>query len=85
MGAMDKTFAIIWTTLTPSRSGIGTKRFSKEEAEALANQLNEEHEGFLHRAVDLTSEDPAVVLAAMSSADAAAEAPIVKYADFVAG
>jgi len=84
MGAMDKTFAIIWTTPQPGSSGLGTRRFSKEEAEALANQLNEEHGEFLHRAIDTATEDPAVVLAAMRSADAADVAQIVNYPDQVA-
>ena len=81
---MDKTFAIIWTTPQPGRSGVGTKRFSKEEAEALANHLNEAHGEFLHRAIDTATEDPAVVLDAMRSADAADVAQIVNYPDQVA-
>ena len=81
---MDKTFAIIWTTPQPGRSGVGTKRFSKDEAEALANQLNEAHGEFLHRAIDLATEDPAVVLAEMRSADAVEVTQIVNYPDQVA-
>ena len=81
---MDKTFAIIWTTPQPGSSGLGTRRFSKEEAEGLANQLNQEHVEFLHRAIDMASEDPAVVLDAMRSADAADVAQIVNYPDQVA-
>ena len=81
MAAMDKTFAIIWTTPKPGSSGLGTKRFSKGEAEELANQLNDEHVEFLHRAIDMASEDPAVVLAAMRSADLVDVAQIVTYSD----
>src|SRR5438093_996674 len=87
MDAMDKTYAIIWTaTQRGGRSGLGTKRWSKDEAETLANELNEEHGQFLHRAIDLASEDPAVVLAAMrpASADAPREAQIANPPDFVA-
>jgi hypothetical protein len=78
---MDKTYAIIWTATQRGRWGLGTKRYSKEEAEALANQLNEEHRQFLHRAIDMASEDPAVVLAAMKAAEKAA---IVNYPELVA-
>ncbi|HMJ67227.1 MAG TPA: hypothetical protein VK615_17915 [Candidatus Binatia bacterium] len=83
---MDKTYAIIWAATQLDRSGIGTRRFSKDEAEALANQLNEEHGEFLHRAIDMASEDPAVVLVAMRStdADAAPAAQIVNFPDLVA-
>jgi hypothetical protein len=84
MGSMDKTYAIIWTATQRGRWGLGAKRYSKEEAEALANQLNEEHGNFLHRAIDMASEDPAVVLAAMRSANAAEKAQIVNYPDLVA-
>jgi hypothetical protein len=69
---MNNSFAILWTATQPGRSGLGTRRFSKNEAEELAKQLNEEHPEFLHRAIDLTCEDPAVVLAAMKSGAAAA-------------
>jgi hypothetical protein len=86
MAAMDKTYAIIWTATERDRSGIGTRRFSKDEAETLASQLNEEHGVFLHRAIDMASEDPAAVLAAMRSAEAGAarEAQIVDFPDLVA-
>ena len=86
MAAMDKTYAIVWTATQRDRSGIGTRRFSKDEAEALASQLNEEHREFLHRAIDMGTEDPAVVLAAMRSAlaEPPREAEIVNLPDLVA-
>jgi hypothetical protein len=84
MSAMDNTYAIIWTATQPGRSGLGTRRFSKDEAEALANQLNEEHEEFLHRAIDLASEDPSAVLAQMRSANVAEAAHIANYPQLVA-
>ena len=74
---MEKTYAIIWTTKEGFRSGVGNKRFSKDEAEALATRLNEEHSGFLHRAINTGEEDPAAVLAEMRSA--AREAQIVDF------
>ena len=81
---MDKTHAIIWVALNRGSSGIGTKRFSKEEAESLAAQLNEEHEDLLHRAIDTESQDPAVVLAEMKAADKGGQVQIVSYPDVVA-
>jgi hypothetical protein len=81
---MDKTYAIIWTATQRGSWGLGTKRYSKDEAEALAAQLNEEHGQFLHRAIDVANEDPAAVLAAMKAAEAAENARIVNYPDLVA-
>ena len=81
---MDKTYAIIWWAPNRGRSGIGAKRFSKEEAEALAVQLNEEHEDLLHRAIDTACEDPAVVLAEMRIADKSAQVQIASYPDVAA-
>ena|SRR5688572_20091385 len=81
---MDKTHAIIWWAPNRGSSGTGTKRFSKEEAETLAAQLNEEHGELLHRAIDTACEDPAVVLAAMKASDKGLQVPIVSYPDVVA-
>ncbi len=81
---MDKTHAIIWVALNRGRSGVGTKRFSKGEAEALAAQLNEEHEDVFHRAINTECENPAVVLAEMKASAKAAQIQIVSYPDVVA-
>ena len=81
---MDKTYAITWWAPNRGRSGIGAKRFSKEEAEALAAQLNDEHEDLLHRAINTECEDPAVVLATMKASDKGAQVQIVRYPDVVA-
>src|SRR5688572_18759724 len=84
MNAMENTCAIIWTATQRGRFGVGTKRFSREEAEVLAKQLNEDHGEFLHGVIDMATEDPATVLAAMKSADLGAEAQIVDYPQAVA-
>jgi hypothetical protein len=81
---MDKTHAIIWWAPSRGSSGMGTKRFSKEEAETLAARLNEEHEDLLHRAINTEGEDPAAVLAAMKASEKTAQAQIVSYPDVVA-
>jgi len=81
---MDKTHAIIWVALSRGSSGIGTKRFSKEEAETLAAQLNEEHEDLLHRAINTECENPAAVLGEMKASDKGAQVKIVSYPDVVA-
>jgi hypothetical protein len=81
---MDNTHAILWTARERDRWGLGTRRFSKEEAEALANQLNEEHDEFVHRPIDMTSQEPAAVVAAMRSAEAAGTAHIVSYPELAA-
>jgi hypothetical protein len=84
MAAMDKTYAIIWTATQGAKWGLGTRRFSQEEAEALANQLNGEHGQFLHRPIDTASEDPSLVLATMRSVEAPRAAQIADFPDSVA-
>ena len=81
---MDKTYAIIWTATPGAKWGLGTRRFSREEAEALANQLNEEHGQFLHRPIDTANEDPSLVLAAMQSVASPRAAQIIDLPDSVA-
>jgi hypothetical protein len=81
---MDKTFAIIWTAIRGAKWGVGTRRFSQGEAEALANQLNEGHGQFLHRPIDTASEDPSLVLAAMRSLESPRAAEIIDLPDSVA-
>ena len=81
---MDKTHAILWVALNRGSSGIGTKRFSKEEAKMLAAQLNEEHEDLLHRAIDTECENPTAVLAEMKAADKGVQIQVVSYPDVVA-
>jgi hypothetical protein len=84
VAAMENTFGIIWVAKGRDRWGLGTNRFSKEEAEALATELNEDHGAFLHRAIDTATEDQAAVLSAMKSSGSAEEAQSVSYPNFVA-
>ncbi|HEY0456829.1 MAG TPA: hypothetical protein VGE41_10675 [Verrucomicrobiae bacterium] len=60
---MEKTHIISWIAIQDQRTGAGKKLMSKDEAETLAAELNEEHPGFLHIPVDTISEDVAETLA----------------------
>src|SRR5947208_17030398 len=55
--AMQGSYAIIWVATNKDRSGISPKRFSKEQAESLAEELNANHPEFEHAVVDTTTED----------------------------
>ena len=46
-----KRHAIRWTSKSSGRRGIGTNRFSQDEAEKLAAELNEEYPDIEHEAV----------------------------------
>jgi hypothetical protein len=62
---MENTFAIVWVAKNFEGAGVGTKRFTAEEANDLASSLNESHQAFLHQAVDVSIEDPLAALAAL--------------------
>jgi len=81
--AMENTHAIIWVAKHKETSGLGTKRFSREEAENLAAELNDSHPGFIHRAFDTATEDQRQVAAALK-AGANPAAASVSYPDFAA-
>jgi len=59
---MQDTYVIIWVARDKDRSGVGKKRLTKGEAEALAEELNAHHRTFLHCALDTATEDPAAAL-----------------------
>jgi hypothetical protein len=50
---MENTYVISWKSKSEPRSGHGKKMFSREEAQALAHQLNCDYPLFFHQAVDL--------------------------------
>ena len=50
---MDKTFVIRWESKQGGRCGHGKKFFTREEAEALATELDAEHPDFHHEALQL--------------------------------
>jgi hypothetical protein len=57
---MKHTFAIAWRSATSERSGRGKKLMTREQAEALAAELNQDYPAFIHEVVD-TEASPAVV------------------------
>jgi hypothetical protein len=53
---MKKTYAISWRSRIGPAAGQGKRRFGREEAEKLAEELNREYPGFIHEAVDTCEE-----------------------------
>jgi hypothetical protein len=49
---MKKTYVICWRSRLGPAAGQGKKRFEREEAERLAEELNREYPGFIHEAMD---------------------------------
>lgn len=54
---MKKSYVIIWVSVSGMRTGAGKNLLTQEEAESLAEELNQEHPEFIHRAVDTETED----------------------------
>jgi len=54
---MENSFAIIWVARNKDRSGISPKRFSEEQASALAAELNANHPEFEHEPVDTANQE----------------------------
>jgi hypothetical protein len=55
---MKKTYVITWRSRIGPAAGQGKKRFDREEAERLAQELNREYPGFIHEAVNMLEEEP---------------------------
>lgn len=66
--SVENTYAIVWLARHRESSGVGTKRFSKEEAEKVARELNEDHPAFAHRAVDIAVENVAQAIESLRAA-----------------
>jgi hypothetical protein len=49
---MSKKYIIRWKSKVNGRAGKGTKLFDREEAETLAEELNQEYPQIQHEAVD---------------------------------
>jgi hypothetical protein len=60
-----KRHAIRWTSKTSGRIGTGTNRFSKDEAEKLAAELNEKYPDIEHEVV-LVAPSPAESVAVLA-------------------
>ena len=80
---MDKTFVIAWRSKSEPRWGRGKKLFSREEAEALAEEMNQDYPAFLHEALNLaateteTKPEPAIIhVDFAATADEKVELPV---------
>lgn len=61
---MKKTYAISWRSRIGPAAGQGKRRFEREQAERLAEELNREYPGFIHEAVNTFEEESAALPAA---------------------
>ena len=52
---MEKTFVIAWKSNSEPRWGQGKKLFTREEAEALAAEMNADYPAFTHTALNLAA------------------------------
>ncbi len=59
---MSENYIIIWIAKGRNSFGIGKRYMTKEQAEGLTSELNNEHPDFLHRAVDTQTEPPETAL-----------------------
>jgi hypothetical protein len=82
---MEKTYAIFWMAPDSQRCGMGKAQFTKEEAELLAADLNEEHPSFTHTAIDTAAPNVNQEVArAQSAALATRPANIIRFPDLAA-
>jgi hypothetical protein len=61
---LKKTYVISWRSRIGPAAGQGKKRFEREEAERLAEELNREYPGFIHEAVNTFEEEQTEPIAA---------------------
>ena len=52
---MEQTYVICWKTRDNERAGQGKKLFTREEAEALAEELNRDYPNFIHEAIHIAA------------------------------
>lgn len=52
---MNNSYVIQWKSKSNGRAGRGTKRFDKEEAERLVQELNREYPQIEHEAVEVAA------------------------------
>ncbi|GEM_PF-1485797 len=60
---MDKTYVIHWKSKVNGRTGTGTTRFTREEAESLAAELNRDYPEIEHEASNAASQTAAADVA----------------------
>jgi len=80
---MQGSCAIVWVARNKDRSGISPKRFSKEQAESLAAELNANHPEFEHAVVDTTVEDAGQALVALKERISGG-IQVIDYSEFAA-
>ena|SRR5205809_519958 len=68
---MENTFVIAWRSKSEPRWGQGKKLLAREEAVALAEELNQDYPAFTHEAFDLAAPET------MSAATEALESSII--------
>jgi len=56
---MNNSYVIQWKSKVNGRAGRGTKRFEKEEADRLVDELNHEYPEIEHTAIPATDESVA--------------------------
>ena len=56
LGHMKKTYVISWRSRSGPAIGQGKKLLDREEAERLADELNQEYPDFMHEAIDISAE-----------------------------
>ena len=56
---MEKTYVIAWRSRSSASFGQSKKLYTREEAEQLAEELNQTHPNFIHEALNLPPAAPA--------------------------
>ena len=72
----ENTYAIAWSAKLRASSGQGKKLFTRNEAERLADELNQDFPNFIHEAVEVMSDNKSQ--AQLSPADS----KIIRNIDF---
>ena len=81
---MQQTYIIIWVATAKDRSGVGKKHFTKNEAEALAVELNNTYPEFRHRAINTADQEPVNALAALRESLTGVSEKAVSLPEFAA-
>jgi len=63
---MNNSYVIQWKSKVNGRAGRGTKRFEKEEADRLVEELNHEYPQIEHEAVSFPEPESEGAISAMS-------------------
>ena len=72
---MNNSYVIQWKSKVNGRAGRGTKRFEKDEAERLVEELNREYPQIEHHAVSSPDLEPQPEIASVASEESGAAVP----------